>query len=727
MQSSRLPRKLAAVLYADVAGYSRLTAENEDATHRRLGQELDRIAAIVARHRGTVMHYAGDAVLAQFAAVVDALACAVEVQRAVATRNAGLPADRRLEFRIGINLGDVIEDRGDVYGDGVNVAARVQTIAGAGEICVSASVCTAAGKKLPLEFEDLGEQTLKNIDKPVRVYRVLAAGDWDPAADSIESEGPDSRRLVAAVALYGVPALLAVALGIAAVSYLNGDSTAVPGVSAPTAASGAAAPAGGQSSTVTGSPSIAVLPFVNLSADAEQEYFADGLSEEILNSLAAISGLRVVARTSSFAYKGKNEDLRTIGQALGVEHVLEGSVRRDGDDLRIAAQLINASDGYHLWSQTYARARADVFAIQEDIAKEVAERLQIKLGVGRIGSRAGMTRNVEAYDEYLRAHAPVDTLSVDTVRRLERAVEIDPSFAIAWAELAIRYVGYAGYVDIPREEWSAKSAQALARAGALAPEAPAILESRAYVAMNGGQWLEAGRIWAQIEALGDARAANGYAGFLINAGRVAAAIEQWERAKTDDPLNASIPSALARAYTSAGKLREANAAVEHAAGLGVDGTLARLRIALAMRDRNLLERTLVPIFEAEARAADSVGEYPIHAAMGRLLDDAGAARAAIARMVAEPGNRSDYDLTLLAQWAGYYGDPALALEVLNTVRASGSSWVVPFALWSATMGETRALPGFKTLVTELGLVAYWREMGWADFCSPVGDDDFQCR
>ena len=277
----RLPRKLAAILYAEVADYSRLTGEDEDATHRTLSEYLDLISSTIGSHGGKVMHYAGDAVLAKFEAVVDTMSAAVAVQDELKTRNEDLPDERKVQFRIGINLGDVIEDRGDIYGDGVNVAARLESLADPGGICISDAVRAAVGKKLDLHYEDMGEQEVKNISEPVRTHKVVI--EKAPELESVK------------------PAL-----------------------------------------ELPDKPSIAILPFANMSNDLEQEYFAEGIAEDIITALSQIKRWFVVARNSSFAYKGRNVDIREVAKDLGVRYVLEGSVRKGGNRLRITGQLIEA-------------------------------------------------------------------------------------------------------------------------------------------------------------------------------------------------------------------------------------------------------------------------------------------------------------------------------------------------------------------------------------------------
>ena len=301
--SERLPRKLAAILYADVAEYSRLTGEDEDATHRRLSEYLDLISSTVDEHHGRVMHYAGDAVLAMFEAVIDALSGAVAIQNELQLRNQELPDDRKVQFRIGVNLGDVIEDREDIYGDGVNVAARLESLADPGGVCISESVRTTVGKRIDLNFEFMGEQEVKNIAEPVRAYRLVPH-----EADTNHATRSSSRK----------PEL-------------------------------------------PDKPSIAVLPFTNMSGDPEQEYFSDGITEDIITELSRFPALFVIARHSSFVFKGQTIDLKEVGGRLGVRYLVEGSVRKAGDRVRITAQLIDATTGDHIWAERYDRGIEDIF------------------------------------------------------------------------------------------------------------------------------------------------------------------------------------------------------------------------------------------------------------------------------------------------------------------------------------------------------------------------------
>jgi class 3 adenylate cyclase/TolB-like protein/Flp pilus assembly protein TadD len=429
------PHRLAAVLYADVAGYSRLTADDEAGTHRHLGERLDAFAAIVKGHRGRVMHYAGDALLAKFAAVVDALACAIEVQRDLAVRNSGLPGDRKVEFRIGLNLGDVIEDRGDIYGDGVNIAARLEAIAGPGEICVSESVRAAVGKKLQLQFEDLGEQALKNIERPVRAYRVIADASSviaRPAAGSRWSLTLRAPYVVAAAALLAAAAFIVV-------SYVPAANDAVALI---TNIPPAAAPRGVLPS------SVAVLPFENLSPDADDAYFATALHAEVINQLVKMRSLNVIRAPSVVQYAGAGLRLPEIARELNVGTVLEATVAYAGERIALNATLTDAATGRHLWSERYDRSVEDAFAIQRDIATQIARELASELVPAQLASFARRpTDSPEAYALYLQAISLEgrENSSDRAIELLSRAIAIDDAYADAYAHRARMYA--AGLVD----------------------------------------------------------------------------------------------------------------------------------------------------------------------------------------------------------------------------------------------------------------------------------------
>jgi TolB-like protein/class 3 adenylate cyclase/tetratricopeptide (TPR) repeat protein len=381
--AERVERKLAAILAADVAGYSRLAGADEERTLARLrALRGDLIEPAIEANHGRVVKRTGDGILIEFRSVVDAVRCAIEVQNGMVERNAGLPPERRIEFRCGIHLGDVVEESdGDLMGDGVNIAARLEGVAAPGGICLSEDAYRQVRDRLNEEFDDLGEQTLKNIVRPVRVYQVQLGTMSQPATSA--------------------PADL----------------------------------------SLPDKPSLAVMPFANLSGDPEQEYFADGITEDIITALSHIPSLFVIARNSSFAYKGKAVDIRRIGRELGVRYVLEGSVRKAGRRLRITGQLAEAESGVHLWADRFDSSVEDVFDLQDRVTMAVAGAIEPSITQAEI-RRANRkpTENLQAYDWLLRAlgeHQLFSREGVDRAMQMaRRAIELDPRYAHACAYIA---------------------------------------------------------------------------------------------------------------------------------------------------------------------------------------------------------------------------------------------------------------------------------------------------
>jgi TolB-like protein len=367
-------RRLAAILAADVAGYSRLMGADEEGTLERLkALRRELLDPKIAEHHGRIVKTTGDGLLVEFASVVDAVRCAVAVQQAMPERNTGVGADNRIELRIGINLGDVIVEGDDLYGDGVNIAARIEALADAGGVFVSNTVHDHVRDRLPFVFEDLGEQQVKNITRPVRVYRVREA------------------------------------------------RTAAKSVSTP-------------SLPLPDKPSIAVLPFANMSGDPEQEYFADGMVEEIITALSRIRWLFVIARNSSFTYKGQAIDVKHVGRELGVRYVLEGSVRKGGGRVRITAQLIDALNGAHLWADRFDGSLEDVFELQDKVALSVAGVIEPALQAAETARSASRpTNDPTAYDLYLRAYAMQLSLAPEALCFLDQAIGRDPRYGPALA------------------------------------------------------------------------------------------------------------------------------------------------------------------------------------------------------------------------------------------------------------------------------------------------------
>ena len=409
-------RKLAAILYADVAEYSRLTETDEEGTHDILSDYLDTITRAIEHHNGNVVHYAGDAVLAEFTTVVEALSCSVEVQRDLAALNAGQPADATVQFRMGINLGDVIVDRDDIYGEGVNVAARLESLADPGGICISESVRGAIGKKLPLSFEFLGEQLVKNIAEPVRAYRVVLTQETTPAKSK-----PISRSLLLGAVAFAV---LVIVVGNLLWFKPWREGTVEKMLPLPD------------------KPSIAVLPFTNMTDDPAQEHFADGMTDDLITDLSKISGLFVIARHSVFTYKDKSIPTRQVAEDLGVRYVLAGSIRQTAGQIRINAQLIDATTDGQLWAERYSADPEDIFDVQGQVIKSIVSVLGFELTDAEQKQLArAPTANLEAYDYYLRAErrrvTSTSDLEVNEIPEFYlRALELDPRFIAARTGLA---------------------------------------------------------------------------------------------------------------------------------------------------------------------------------------------------------------------------------------------------------------------------------------------------
>ena len=504
----RLPRKLAAILYADVAGYSRLTGADEDATHRTLSERLDLVSSVIESHRGTVMHYAGDAVLAKFDAVVDAVSSAVDIQERLNTRNADLPSERRVEFRIGVNLGDVIEDRGDIYGDGVNVAARLESLADPGGICISESVHTAVGNKLPLKYEDIGEQQVKNIAKPIRACKVMMDEEVGEA---------------------NVP-----------------ENTALE---------------------LPDKPSIAVLPFINMSGDPEQEYFSDGITEDIITALSRLRWFLIIARNSTFVYKGKSVDIKEIRRELAVQYILEGSVRKAGNRVRISVQLIDAISDAHLWAQTYNRELIDIFELQDDITRSVTAAIEPKLIAAEgVRSQSRSPADLDAWDLVTRAlthYGRMTTKESQTaIEMLRQAVQRYPDYGPAHSLLAFALLvsGHVGW--IPESDDYHYAAELAHRAAELDDEDPWAHLALGYLAFTQRQTEETVRQYMRaLELNPNFATAYGYLGWaLVFDGQSEEPISYFQQAvrmSPHDPLTAFFYSGTCVAHYFARRYDEA--------------------------------------------------------------------------------------------------------------------------------------------------------------------------
>jgi len=381
MNQERAKRKLSGILSADAVGYSRLMRQDEAATVATLKDCREAMASLINQYSGRVVDSPGDNILAEFGSVVDAVECAVEIQKKLKNKNEELPDDRKMDFRIGINLGDVIEDGNRIYGDGVNIAARVEGLSEAGGICITGIVYDSIQNKLALKYESLGDHTVKNITEPIRVYKIRVETEAPVLQVSRKRKLPDK-------------------------------------------------------------PSIAVLPFTNMSDDPKQEYFSDGMAEDLMTDLSKISDLLVISRNSTFAYKGKSIDAKQIAEKLGVRYLLEGSVRKAGEQVRINAQLIDATTDHHLWAERYDGKMDDIFGLQDKITQKIVAALAVKLAKGEqehLASRE--TSNIAAYDAFLKGmdYLNRQSRSSKTLSYFEKAIKLDPNYGRAYAGLAKAY------------------------------------------------------------------------------------------------------------------------------------------------------------------------------------------------------------------------------------------------------------------------------------------------
>ncbi|MFQ6022310.1 MAG: tetratricopeptide repeat protein [Acidiferrobacterales bacterium] len=522
----RLPRKLAAILYADVAGYSRLMGSDEDETHRTLCDHLDLIAQSIKTHRGDVMHYAGDAVLAKFDAVLDALSCARDVQERLRARNADLPADRRLEFRIGVNLGDVIEDRSDIYGEGVNLAARLESLADAGGICISESVKVAIGNKLSCQYESLGEQRVKNIAEPIRAYRVLLT---------------------------------------------PGD--------------GRAAPPAKPVIKLPDRPSLAILPFKTVSGDVEQESLADGLRIDVQAALVKIAGLLVIAIATTNTYRNKEISAAQAAAEMGVRHILEGNVQKSGNRVRITVSLIDSTSKQVVWTERYDRVLDDAFEVQDEITEKIVTALDVKLASGEPAKVWRKTIKDPKAREYfyrgLHEFMKGDKEAMGIAREnFERVARLAPD-----SPLGPTYVAFSHWWDAFRG-WSDLPSQSLDLAAEWAEKAMAMedCDGQAHTVMGHIHLLrrEHDQALAVAERAVSLRPqcvhANGHLGnILYYCGRPGEAVDYVKRAIRNTPIYPPwFVDILAASYKEAGQLDNATASAREALRLKPDDLDARL-------------------------------------------------------------------------------------------------------------------------------------------------------
>jgi TolB-like protein/class 3 adenylate cyclase/Flp pilus assembly protein TadD len=710
-----MERKLAAIFSADVQGYSRLMGDDEEATVRRLTAYREVMVAFIRQYRGRVVDAPGDNLLADFVSVVDAVQCGVAIQRELKARNSALPASRTMQFRIGINLGDVLVEGERIYGDGVNIAARMEGLAEGGGICLSGTAYDQVENKLHLKYVYLGEQAVKNIARPVRVYRVVMEAEVgeqaQTAQEAVQAQGGRERKAGRGQAPMPVarpggeqrPWLgFKVAVAVAVVLVVGG--IAWQGLQR-------WGPFRGDQRGALNPHRIAVLPFVNMSGNAEQEYFSDGLTEELISHLAKISGLRVIARTSIMKYKGVSKDVRDIGQELQAGTILEGSVRKGEHTLRITTQLIDVNSQEHLWAEDYDRELKDVLAIQSDIAEKVAKVLKVQLGAGekqRLEKKG--TENLEAYNVYLQGLYNIDKETKDGLEHgtayLEQAVAKDPTYAQAYAKLAYAqqasaWNGLRSKKDaLPQSKATALKALQLDATNA---EALAILGNLKVMEWD---WSGAQRAFERALALAPnlAFVHHWYAiGYLLPMGRYEDAIAAAQRSIDLDPLSINNQHNLGWVFYLVGRY---------------DQAIAQLQRVLE-REPNAIDayRALGEMYATQGRYEEAI------AAMQKLVDLSGGTPYALAslgwaygvagqreeaRTVLErlqekaqhmPVDASDFTRMYLG-----LGDKEQAIAWLQKAYAEGyDAWILTWAKQFPFFDPIRSDPRFIELLRKIGL------------------------
>lgn len=579
-------RRLAAIVAADVAGYSRLMGVDEEGTIAALrAHRREVIEPKLAEYNGRIANTAGDSFLMEFSSAVEALRCAIELQEEIAVRNEAVPAERQLMFRIGINVGDVVVNGDDLLGDGVNVAARLEALAESGGICISRSARDQVRDRMEVALEDMGEIEVKNIARPVRVFRVLGQGKAsDVAAPSVVV--PKSSLRMTAVAVVG----LALVVG-GGIWVQQNDKIPDPAQSAEASA--------GSIQSTTEKPSIAILSFVNQSGDKEQDYFAEGITEDITTDLSKVTGLYVTSRSATLRFRNGRDDPKAVAKTLGVAHILEGSVRRSANRLRITATLIDAKTGEQLWAQRFDRNAKDVFAIQDEITNHVVQELSARLkGPALTPVKASYTPNLEAYDFYIRGRAKrlpptPDNLAAALVM-FEKAIALDPKFAGGYAGAS--FVNLLRY-DISPEPLSValKKLETATRFAEKAVEldpsfgpgwsnlADSYVRKRKFRTA-----LVAGRTAITV-APNDSLMRAGYGRFLGYVGRPKEGIEQVKQAMRMSPDSLPMLYFLGANYRVAGDFAKAiEALTEHRKRLGgrvVPAPTSQLIAALAQANR----------------------------------------------------------------------------------------------------------------------------------------------
>jgi adenylate cyclase len=664
-------RKLAAIMFTDMVGYSALAQRDDRLALELLEEHRRLLREIFPRFNGTEIKTIGDAFLVEFASALEAAQCAIEIQRTLAKRNHDVTSDRRIKLKIGIHIGDVIHRDGDVYGDGVNIASRIEQLAGAGGICVSTDVERQIRNALEARFEKFGSADLKNIKLPMDLFRIVLPWEAGPKTESSPAQSSKRPRVL-------IPAAVLVILALLAVWWWMERSSKNQPVAAVHALPAAPTNAPDQKS-------VAVLPFVNLSDDKGSEYFSDGVSEELLTVLQKIPGMHVAARTSAFSFKGKNATAQEIGQKLGVAHLVEGSVRKSGDAVRIAARLTRADTGEELWSENFTRDLKDVFAVQSELAETIVAQVRDRLTGGVAGSadkekiqaevqaaEKGGTKNVEAHQLYLQGRFYENRHSEKSAREAlaayQHAVELDPGFALAWAGVAGTNVWLAAFATEGGQKTFdahlSSARDALTRALSIEPNLPEALLARGSIETNFDfNWNGAAQTLSKALALApaDPNIVIAAGNLEIARGNMDRAIELYRKAVDLDPVNPQARAFLAFNLAATKRFAEARAEFPRVVELNPAAPWAHAGLGLSY----LLESK----FEEAATAAQAdAGDW------ARLLIVACArwgqkkipeADAALAQLTEGFAETAAYQI---AEVYAYRGDKDRAFEWLERAR-----------------------------------------------------------
>ena len=662
-------------MFTDMVGYSALAQRDDKLALELLEEHRRLLRGIFPRFHGTEIKTIGDAFLVEFGSALEAAQCAIEIQRALAKRNTDEAADRRIAIKIGIHIGDVVHRDNDVYGDGVNIASRIEQLAGAGGICVSMDVERQIRNALEARFEKFGTADLKNIKLPMDLFRIVlpweTGGKFERDATAARTRSP-LVPVAAAVVLIGL--IFGWWFMQRSARHLQNATAGAPG--APTATASFKAP---------DAKSVAVLPFVNLSDDKGSEYFSDGVSEELLTVLQKIPGLHVAARTSAFSFKGKNATAQEIGQKLGVAHLVEGSVRKAGESVRIAARLTQADTGEELWSENFTRDLKDVFAVQSELAQTIVEQLRGRLTGGALGSaekqkiqaevqaaEKGGTKNVEAHEYYLQGrffeNRHSEKSAHEALAAYEKAVRLDPGFALGWAGVAQTHLWLSAFATEGGQQafdaHLAAGREAVARALSIEPNLPNGLLARATIETNFDfNWNAAAQTVNKALTLApaDPNIVIAAGNLEIARGDSNRALELYRRAVDLDPVNAQARSFLAFNLAVTRHLPEARAEYVRVVELNPGAPWARAGLGLAYLQENKFEEAATT---AQADAAEWAGLLVVACArwgQNRVAES----DAALAKLIKDNAETAAYQI---AEVYAYRGDKDKAFEWLERAR-----------------------------------------------------------